>query len=281
LLAAKKPAPETEPVASDAAKPVTSTKSDKAAAQAPDDLANVSDASGLRRGLATDETPAGGPGGGQIRTADAGATAGTLTDAAPGKAASDPAPAAAPDQPKPNGSGADAAERTDTVAGKDEARPGDQPGLVLPALKPKAQLAAFVSGKDGKLYVRQDQAPLFDVPVKIAPSDRLLGTHVFTAEVDKDNAVRWTVVSLPASRSLEPARANQKSQRNANGLAEQPKPPPELGSATEALDRLTIPPEALARLADGLSSGASLIVSDQGIAAGETGQGTDFIVRLR
>ena len=44
-------------------------------------------------------------------------------------------------------------------------------------------------------------APLFDVPVTIAPSDRPLGTHVFTAEVDKNdtNVLHWTVVTVPPS----------------------------------------------------------------------------------
>lgn len=44
-----------------------------------------------------------------------------------------------------------------------------------------------------KLYVRQNFSPLFEVPVTIAPSDRPLGMHVFTAEVDKADAhkLRW------------------------------------------------------------------------------------------
>jgi hypothetical protein len=56
---------------------------------------------------------------------------------------------------------------------------------------------------------------------------------------------------------------------------------PAADSPAEALDRLTIPAEAMARIAEALSTGGSIIVSDQGIAAGETGEGTDFIVSLR
>ena len=65
--------------------------------------------------------------------------------------------------------------------------------------KPAGRIAVLVSRKDGKLYVRENFKPLFDVPVTIAPSDRLLGTHVFTAEADKNdpNVLRWSVVSLP------------------------------------------------------------------------------------
>ena len=59
------------------------------------------------------------------------------------------------------------------------------------------------------------------------------------------------------------------------------KPLPVPDSPAEALDRLSIPADAMARIADALSTGASIIVSDQGISAGETGEGTDFIVSLR
>ena len=70
-----------------------------------------------------------------------------------------------------------------------------------PAAAPKrtGQIAVFISRKDAKLYVRQNFAPLFEAPITIAPGDRPLGTHVFTARVDKDdsNLLHWSVVSLP------------------------------------------------------------------------------------
>ena len=59
------------------------------------------------------------------------------------------------------------------------------------------------------------------------------------------------------------------------------KPLPVPDSPAEALDRITIPSQAIAWITDALSTGASIIVSDQGINAGETGEGTDFIVSLR
>jgi hypothetical protein len=65
------------------------------------------------------------------------------------------------------------------------------------------------------------------------------------------------------------------------GAAEIKAPIPEPDSPAEALDRLTIPDEAKARITDALTTASSIIVSDQGIAGGETGQGTDFIVSLR
>jgi hypothetical protein len=153
------------------------------------------------------------------------------------------------------------------------------------AQKRSGQISVFVSRKDSKLYVRQNFAPLFDVPVTIAPSDRPLGTHVFTAQVDKNDAniLHWSVVSLPvparnAERRDEDERASYR--RKIAGPAEM-KPMPEPDSPAEALDRLTIPADAMARITEALSTGASIIVSDQGIAAGETGEGTDFIVSLR
>jgi hypothetical protein len=52
-------------------------------------------------------------------------------------------------------------------------------------------------------------------------------------------------------------------------------------SPAEALDRITVPPEAMTRIAEALTTGGSIIVSDQGINQGETGEGTDFILSLR
>jgi hypothetical protein len=37
----------------------------------------------------------------------------------------------------------------------------------------------------------------------------------------------------------------------------------------------------MTKIAEALTTGDSIVVSDQGIAGGETGEGTDFIVTLR
>jgi hypothetical protein len=154
------------------------------------------------------------------------------------------------------------------------------------AAKRAGPISVFISLKDSKLYVRQHFAPLFDSPVSIVPSDRPLGTHVFTAEVDKNdpNMLHWTEISLPAStRSMarqEDGRAARR--RGARGAAPvEAKPRPLADSPAEALDRITIPTDVMARIADALTTGSSIIVSDQGINQGETGDGTDFIVSLR
>jgi lipoprotein-anchoring transpeptidase ErfK/SrfK len=169
-------------------------------------------------------------------------------------------------------------------AKKDPAR---LPGVAKPELpKRTGQIAVFISRKDSKLYVRQEFKPLFDAPITIAPSDRPLGTHVFTAETDKtyNNLLRWSVVTLPvtarnAARNDDDDR--QSRRRRMAGAPVEAKPLPVPDSPTEALDRITIPADAMARITDALTSGASIIVSDQGINQGETGEGTDFIVSLR
>ncbi|MFB9261991.1 L,D-transpeptidase family protein [Bradyrhizobium erythrophlei] len=169
-------------------------------------------------------------------------------------------------------------------AKKDPAR---LPTLARPEPKRIGQIAVFISRKDSKLYVRQNFAPLFDVPVTVASSDRPLGTHVFTAETDKNdvNVLRWTVVSLPvtarnATRIDDEDRAARR-RKVAGAAAVEAAPLPVPNSPAEALDRITIPADAMARIAEALGSGGSIIVSDLGVNQGETGEGTDFIVPLR
>lgn len=322
LLTTKRtPLPDPAPMAADPQKPATTSKSDKAAVAEPaSDAGSTSelrasilhdearaavktaDASGFGTTVLSDsstraELATTAPGEAKVETADARddaaepATTGTIAEPAP-----KPAGAAAatektqsPNDKAPTPQSADkadtgaapASEATKEAAPKDQSRATEPaPAAELPAAKRGGgQIAVFVSAKDQKLYVRQNMTPLFDVPVTIAPGERPLGTHVFTAELAKDDSVRWTAVSLPAPRRTEdpaPRRSNKKT------LAAEVKASPEAEGPAAALDRLTVPPEAMARIAEAITSGASLIVSDQGIAAsGETGQGTDFIIRLR
>lgn len=179
-----------------------------------------------------------------------------------------PAPAASPD------------------AKTDQTHVADPAPSVKPDLPKRAgQIAVFISRKDSKLYVRQNLAPLFDVPVTIAASERPLGTHVFTAEVDKtdSNALHWSVVSLPVTARSAAREDDSRLTRRQRGAAVIPvaaKPVITPDSPAEALDRITIPADAMAKINEMLTTGGSVIVSDQGINQGETGEGTDFIVRL-
>jgi hypothetical protein len=107
---------------------------------------------------------------------------------------------------------------------------------------------------------------------------------VFTAQVDKDdaNVLHWSVVSLPVSaRHAERRHEDERaSRRRKIAGAVEVKEMPVPDSPAEALDRLTVPADAMARITEALSTGGSIIVSDQGISASETGEGTDFIVSL-
>lgn len=178
---------------------------------------------------------------------------------------------------------------TEAPAKKDTSR---LPGVekAKSELKREGQVAVFISGKDGKLYVRQNFKPVFDMPVTIAPSDKLLGTHVFTAEVDKNdaNALRWSVVSIPVTaRNAQRIDADERSTRRRKVAGSVPPavkpaaPMPNANGPAEALDRITVPPDVMAKIGEALATGGSIVVSDQSIKQGETGEGTDFIVRLR
>ena len=122
-------------------------------------------------------------------------------------------------------------------------------------LKP-GPVSVFISRKEGRLYVRKGFEPVFDMAVEIERPNEPLGTHVFTAMGQKDDAtMRWTVVSM-SQAAKSPV------------------------SAADALDRIGIPQEARDEISGLLTPGASLIISDQGLGA-ETGKGTDFIVLTR
>ncbi|MDD1525823.1 L,D-transpeptidase [Bradyrhizobium sp. WBOS7] len=197
--------------------------------------------------------------------------------------AAKPNAAKAPDAPAPS-----AAVSPD--ARKDESRVAEPAPAAKPETPKRAgQIAVFISRKDSKLYVRQNFAPLFDVPVTIATSDRPLGTHVFTAELDKtdSNTLRWSVVSLPMSARAAAREDDSRLARRKVGAAVIPvaakpvaKPVVTPDSPAQALDRISIPADTMAKINEMLTSGGSIIISDQGINQGETGEGTDFIVRL-
>ena len=56
-----------------------------------------------------------------------------------------------------------------------------------------------------------------------------------------------------------------------------PLPPQSTAAAKEALDRLELPADAVMRISELVSVGASLIVTDEGLGP-ETGLETDFVV---
>src|SRR5213079_758942 len=121
--------------------------------------------------------------------------------------------------------------------------------------------------------------PVFYVPVTFSEPDRPLGTHVFTAvALNEDNTtLRWNVMSMPGAQAAAPAKKSGKGKH-----VEQAAPAPvrAASNAAEALERVTIPPQALARISELMSPGASLIISDHGLGS-DTGKGTDSIALTR
>ena len=126
------------------------------------------------------------------------------------------------------------------------------------ALEP---VSVYISRATQKLYVRRnthkpwaDGGEVFDasieVPVAIRDPDRPIGTHVFTAMARSDAGLRWSVVTID------------------NG-----------DDAKDALDRITIPQDALDRIAPTAVPRSSIIVSDEPLS-GETNYRTEFIAVL-
>ncbi len=141
-------------------------------------------------------------------------------------------------------------------------------------------ITVFISRSLGKLFVRRGFWPVFETPVKIAQPDRPFGTHVFTALEPKDDksALRWNVVSLPNANTVQ-APPMTRAQRRAAALLPQP-PRASRIDPSDVLGRITIPDEALERITEMMTPGASLIISDLGLS-GETNRGTDFIIVMR
>jgi L,D-transpeptidase catalytic domain len=146
-------------------------------------------------------------------------------------------------------------------------------------------IAIFISRKTGKIYVRQNFAPLFEAPVTIANRDQPLGTHVFTAMkyLGDGSSFRWTVVSLPGGQPKTARKWIVVKKMTKYGRAiwrrEVAKPIAESSPETpqQALARIEIPQDVVAQISELIVPGSSLIVSDHGLGA-ETGRGTGFIV---
>jgi L,D-transpeptidase catalytic domain len=169
---------------------------------------------------------------------------GTQLDTAKADAKSKPDAAAAKDAAK-----AAATRKADTAKAASEAKL---------ALEP---VSVYISRATQRLYVRRnthkqwaDGGEVFDATIEVAVTIRdpakPIGTHVFTAMARNDAGLRWTVVTID----------------NAD-------------DAKDALDRITIPQDALDRIAPTAVPRSSIIVSDEPLS-GETNYRTEFIAVL-
>jgi hypothetical protein len=146
-----------------------------------------------------------------------------------------------------------------------------------PASGPPRAISVFVSLKQSRVFVRQGFEALFDLPVTITEPERPLGTHVFTAMALKDDgkAMRWTVVSIASGYRHRVSHADKR--HHGRKTAEADDAQPAASTAAAALDRITLPGEAIERISALLLPGSSLIVSDNALSD-ETDADTDFIV---
>jgi lipoprotein-anchoring transpeptidase ErfK/SrfK len=167
-------------------------------------------------------------------------------------------------------------------------RPKTMPAAIVHEAVAGRPISVFVSLKDGKLYVRQGWKPLFETPASFQQPDQPVGTHVFTAMGERANGdgLRWTAVSIPsATKRVAEAKVSDsgRKSRHDNKSRHDTKPveiATPMPSASAALDRIIMPPDAVERIAELITPGSSLIVSDNRLSD-ETGEYTDFIVLTR
>jgi hypothetical protein len=122
-------------------------------------------------------------------------------------------------------------------------------------------VSVFISRATQKLYVRRnthkrlpDAGELFDAtieaPVTIRDPDKPIGTHVFTAMARNDEGLRWTAVTIDSG-----------------------------DDAKAALERITLPPDVLDRIAATALPRSSIVISDEPLHR-ETNYRTEFVIAL-
>jgi lipoprotein-anchoring transpeptidase ErfK/SrfK len=194
-------------------------------------------------------------------------------------------------EPRPAGAAPGDDNAVKPAPSDDSAKPAAPPfRRVDQPVKRSGQVAVFVSRKEMKLFVRQGMVPLFDTPVAIDEPDRPLGTHVFTAmDSTADSAgMRWNLMTVATDPSppVEPQESRRRSREPPWGVVHKPaahKPAVALkpaSTASQALDRIQMPKEAVDRIGELLIAGSSLVISDEGLGR-ETGRHTEFIVVTR
>jgi hypothetical protein len=140
-------------------------------------------------------------------------------------------------------------------------------------------VSVFISRETQRLYIRKGYIPVYESPVTIRDADKPIGTFIFTAldYTKKPGELRWNVVSMykdPTNvEQLESEKESDSRSKNRSAEAI----PTNVSAAQAALDRLTLPQEAIDRISEVVLPGSSLIISDEGLSI-ETGKDTDFVV---
>lgn len=126
-------------------------------------------------------------------------------------------------------------------------------------------VSVFISRKTQRLYVRQNNVPLFDSAVTISKPNVAIGTTIYTAMgwTSDDAELSWNALSMHGPRGRQRGEPGQTNP----------------DAARAALDRISIPQETLDRISELVTPGSSLIISDEATSR-ETGEATDFIVLM-
>jgi hypothetical protein len=155
------------------------------------------------------------------------------------------------DTTKSNGqSKLDAAAAAQAAATAAETKRADTAKAAHEAKLALEPVSVFISRATQRIYVRRGFEAIIDAPVKIRDPDKPIGTHVFTAVARTGTGLRWTAVTVDGTQD-----------------------------AKSALDRITIPPDVLERIAPTALPRSSLVISDEPLNR-ETNYRTEFIVVL-
>jgi lipoprotein-anchoring transpeptidase ErfK/SrfK len=144
----------------------------------------------------------------------------------------------------------DAAAAAQDAAKAAEAKRTDAAKAAREAKLELQPVSVFISRTTKRLYVRRGVEAILEVPVTIRDPDKPIGTHVFTAVAPAGAGLRWTAVTIDSG-----------------------------DNAQAALDRISIPQDALDRIAPTALPRSSLIISDEPLNR-ETNARTEFIVAL-
>jgi len=144
----------------------------------------------------------------------------------------------------------DAAAAAQDAAKTAEAKRADAAKAARDAKLALEPVSVFISRTTQRLYVRRGFEATLEVPVTIRNPDKPIGTHVFTAVARAEGGLRWTAVTIDSGD-------------NAQG----------------ALDRISIPQDALDRIAPTAFPRSSLIISDEPLNR-ETNDRTEFVAAL-
>jgi pyruvate/2-oxoglutarate dehydrogenase complex dihydrolipoamide acyltransferase (E2) component len=148
-------------------------------------------------------------------------------------------------------------------------------------------VSVFISRQTQRVYVRQGFQAIFDMPVTIEDAEKPIGTYVYTAlDYVNDGAdVRWSVISMTSSHEATRRRSDDdedgytRSRRSHRGERNAEPHSADVTLAKAALDRVSLPQEAVDRISEVVSPGSAVIISDEALSK-ETGKGTDFVVLM-